>query len=497
MRTILAKLATRRAMGLFIGDKEVTLSHVAFTPAGPIEVARRSEPVGTDPIDTVLNRVLAQTTGKDAWRSAPLAVGLPVLRLFFSTRPIKSMNLDASPQTLLHEVLQSSNLVIDDMEVDMIKSQPGKQAVASITATQKRYIRPILDGLEACGRRPTQVEPAPFALLRSALRRHRTPRRARSALRIFLGAAHGLGILTAMDSPLAWRYFALRPGTEGTEIASIVSSMRTLSRYYGVEPEPDLVMVHGRPDLHRLEDTPEWPRGQIRMRRSDAPAFDPAETAFGLALGCHAEEAGFNLARSLKPRVSVYRVVPVGQAAVQLGALAVASFLLQGRHDDYSRQLLAVRTSAERPAWFKDQSSGDLEKERAQLATRTESLQRYLGGRILWSNCLHDVAAFLPATMTSSAIQGHAKLGEGKHAEGPIRSLALSMRAPITGGGVVPPEVDAYVSDLRASQVLRKSLPQIRLLGLHWVTDEQDRKPYLAFTVNCQSEPEKKAQAKP
>ena len=73
-------------------------------------------------------------------------------------------------------MLRSSNLVIDDMNVDMIKSQPGKHPVASIIATRRKYLAPILNGLESCGVRPSQIEPVPFALLRAAFRRHRPVR---------------------------------------------------------------------------------------------------------------------------------------------------------------------------------------------------------------------------------------------------------------------------------------------------------------------------------
>ena len=139
------------------------LSLSAFTPLGPVEMECRREPVQGEWIDVAFPASWLRCSSAKPWRNAPIAIGVPVLSVFFSTRPIKSMNLDVEPQVLLHEMLRSSNLVIDDMNVDMIKSQPGKHPVASIIATRKKYLTPILGGLESCGggRRRSSLPPSP------------------------------------------------------------------------------------------------------------------------------------------------------------------------------------------------------------------------------------------------------------------------------------------------------------------------------------------------
>ncbi|SIO12675.1 hypothetical protein SAMN05444166_2594 [Singulisphaera sp. GP187] len=496
MKKLLGKLATGRAIGLMIGHRELVLSQVAFTPIGPLEMGRRTEPIEGDTIDVVIPRILAPVLESEAWKNAPIAIGLPVLSVFFSTRPIKSINLDAAPQILLHEVLRSSNLVIDDMDVDMIKSQPGKLPVASIIATRKKYLAPILHGLEKCGVRPSQVEPAPFALLRAAIRRHRTDRGTKSSLRIFLGAESGLAMLTAQDQPLAWRYFEMLEGEEATAVVSSVRSLRTLSRYYGVDTPPDLVWVHGRPELLHLDDTPQWRETHLRMQRFDGPGFNAADTAFGLAMGCHAEAKGLNLARSMRPRDSLLRLLPLGQIGLLVVTMAMATVFLQSGQDELKRNLYAVQTALINHKWMKNHSVADLEKEKASQTIRAKAIQQYLGTRIFWTDCLREISTPLPSTMTVSTVSGHCKLGDTKRDMTNDRLLALNMHAPITGNGVVPAEIDTYLAAMRSSQVIRKALPQIKLSALRWGTNGRTYRPFVAFTVTCQAETKKKPKAK-
>ena len=101
------------------------------------------------------------------------------------------------------------------------------------------------------------------------------------------------------------------------------------------------------------------------------------------------------------------------------------------------------------------------------------------------------MTAALPATMTVTSVKGRCKLGDAKNAKTNDHLLSLSMR-PITGDGVVPAEIDTYLTAMRSSQVIRKGLPQIKLSALRWETDMKTVRPFLAFTVTCQAEARKK-----
>jgi hypothetical protein len=501
MKSLLVKFTHSRAIGVLIGERAITASLVAFTPIGPVEVDRCSRPVGDEPLDAAAAAAVAPLVRPKAWRAAPVAIGLPALRVFFSTRPIKSLNKDASPQVLLHEVLQSPNLVIDDMAVDMVRSQPFKQPLAGIIATRRKYLGPILEALEGCGVRPSRVEPAPFALLRAALARHRTPRRVKSALRVFVGSGEALAVLTADDLPLAWRSFPLPSGAEETAMVSAVSTLRSLSRYYGVDEPPELVMLHGRVDATRSRDAScsrdavESPARRLLARRFAGPGLEDAAIAFGLALGCQQDVERFNLARASRPRGSLAGLVPWRQLVAQLGVLGMATMVLFQHEGDLGRRLADVRRRQEAHAWLAKQSVSDLGAERSRLAAQADTIRHYLDTRILWTDCARDVAERLPENMALAALEGHGVyVAPGKKPAPNGRQLNLRLEAPIPAGTTIPSEVDTLLGSMRGSPVLRKSLPAVKLSTLKWGQEEGTRRPIAMFSILCS--PEEKAARK-
>ena len=127
----------------------------------------------------------------------------------------------------------------------------------------------MLTTLEHCGVRPFRVEPDCLALVRTAVQRHRLPRKAKTVLHVFLNEVQGLAVLAAATLPIAWRKFALPAGREGPEIFSVQRTLQALERHYGVEAPLDTVMIYGRGDLHaRLEE-------------------EAADEASGSAVRCH------------------------------------------------------------------------------------------------------------------------------------------------------------------------------------------------------------------
>jgi hypothetical protein len=496
MRSLLVKFTHRRAVGLVIGERTITTSLIAFTPLGPVEVERLVRPVGDEPFDAALTDAVTPLREQKRWRGAPVAVGLPALRVFFSTRPIRSLKQDATPQVLLHEVLQSPNLVIDDMAVDMVRSQPFRQPLASIVATRHKYLTPILDAVEGCGIRPHRVEPAPFALLRAAQARHRTPRREKAALRVFLGASEALAILTAGDLPLAWRSFPLPAGGELRAVASATKTLASLSRYYGVEEPPELVMLHGRPDLERSQDSVESPTRLVGARRFPGPGLDDAAIAFGLALGCQQDVQGFNLSRSLRPRGTLAALVPWRQLVAQAGILALATFLLGQHQAELGRMLADSRQRQASYTWLEKRPVSDLDAERSRLSAQVETIRTFLETRILWTACIRDLADRLPENMALASLDGHAeRVAPGKKAAAGGRLLTLRLEAPIPTGTTIPAEVDSLLASLRSSPSLKTSLPGVKLSALKWGLEESTHRPIASFSILCS--PEEKAVRKP
>lgn len=488
MKALLAKFPRRRAIGLHVGDREIALCRMAFTPMGPVEVERRVEPREPGSPTAVIRRMIEPLRASREWRRVPIAVGMPGMGVFFSTRPVQGQRAaeDQSPQVLLHEILQSANLNIDHMEVDAIRWQPGRRPLASVAACRKKAMAPILEALEDCGLRPHQVEPAPCGLLRTAVARHKTPRRCPTALRIFLGKEHALAILTAADTPLMWRYFTLEPGTEAKALLSTYRFVSNSYRVYGADAAPAAVMIHGRPDLLGVDDPTSWAGVPARVSRHAGPDYEAGEIASGLALGCHSQEATFNLARHLKPPEPILSLIPWGQMAVQAVTLTAATLVMFDHRSRLEQSYAAIRVEQTEFRWLQDLGAKDLRTEQTELRNRATAIEHYLATRILWTDCVREVAARLPSGMTVSNIDANAEFTEpGKSSKNSKRSLVLAVDAPIPPGGAISPEVEGLVDTLRDSPVLSETLPDISMAGLRWGASGPNKVPSASFTVLC------------
>ncbi|MEW4568899.1 hypothetical protein AB1L88_13625 [Tautonia sp. JC769] len=491
MKAILAKIPRRRSVGLHIGDREIALSRIAFTPLGPVEVDRQVEERTSGSPAPIIQRLLEPLRTSQGWRRAPIAVGMPGLGVFFSTRPVQLQRNaeDQSPQVLLHEILQSANLNIDHMQVDALRWQPGRRPLASVAACRKKALGPILEALEDCEIRPYQIEPAPCALLRAAVERFRTPRRCPTVLRVFLGREHALAVMTADDLPLMWRYFPIEPGSEGKAILSTYRFISNSFRVYGADTPPAALLIHGRPDLESLTDPGIWSGVPIRVLRHDAPAYDSGEIAAGLAMGCLPHLPTFNLARELRPPEPIFSLLPWGQMAVQASVLALATMLMIEHRRSLDREFIAVRAEQGQYPWLQSLDLPKLRQERDDLMQRTSSIERYLSTRILWTECNREIASLLPEGMVVTKMDGQATYevvgGKGRRSA-PKRSLTLAIDAPIPAGGAVSPEVEVLIESLRESPLLQKTLPDVGMAGLRWGAGGQSRIPTASFVIHCQ-----------
>ena len=179
MKSLLAKIVMGREIGVMIDDHEIAVSRVATTVLGPVELTRETAPLRTEQLEATLARLVKPLLPRRKLTRVKVVVGLPILRVFYSTRPIQGNNRDASPEVLLHEVLQSPTINIDELHVDLIKTQPGRRPLASLVSCRKKYLSNILAAFEAIEVMPMRAEPAPCACsgTRGGIARPGGPRR--------------------------------------------------------------------------------------------------------------------------------------------------------------------------------------------------------------------------------------------------------------------------------------------------------------------------------
>lgn len=485
MRALLNRLALRKDIGLAIGDREVAVSEVATTPLGRVEVARDREPVGDDGLAGAVGRVMARRFTKKELAKARVTIGLPALRVFFSTRPIQADNREASPEVLLHEVLQSPSLNADDMIVDMIRLRPGQRPLASIVACRKKYLSGVLSALGSVGVEPCMAEPSPCALLRDAARRLRPPGRSKAYVRVVLGDGQGLAVLmTAPEAPMMWRMFDLGAGSGPQAIRAAVASLASLGRFCGQEGEVDAVLIHGRPDLGPLAEVAEGEAlPGVKVLRHDAPGLDEAVIANGLAEGPGPGVASFNLVRTLGRGLSILDIFPWGQALIQAALLVAATLFLHHRLGDARAEARAARSEDDRYAWAAKTPTPKLEEERRDLEQKAEALRTFLATRIVWTAHTRDLATRIDPAIALTSFQGVAELEGGKSK--PKRALTLKLAAPTARAGSMPKEIDGFLRALRADPILKRDFPEIEMGDLRYVA-ANNGPPSAVFGVTCQ-----------
>jgi len=498
LRGLLDKLAFRQAVGVYVGDHEVTVSRVALGLAGPVELSSRTEPCEPEDLGAVLARLLKPlAAARKAFRPA-VSIGLPTLRVFFATKALQSTDHDAAPGMLLHEVLRSSNVNVDEMEVDLIKAQPGKKPLALLVAGRRKYLAGLLAAVTRCGFRPLRAEPAPFALVRLAAARWPGPRRARTVVRVFLGDGQGVAVLVAGEQPLSWRVFELPPGGEAAAVRSTAKAVQIIARFRGDIGAPDAVLVHGRPDLAGALGAADFLEALgPRSRCFPGPGYDPSSIALGLAIGCRQGVEAFDLSRALKPKAPFWQVFPVGDVAMQVALLACVTLFLDSKVGAARRTYRTLRAEAARHAWLGPVADDALRKEKTELGAKVEAVRGYLETRILWSAYTRDLSARLPETILMSSFDGLCEFEPGKRAR-PKKLFSFKLSTPISRGQGLPREIDGFLNGLRRDALLRRDFPDVKLSDLRWNPSAGVTRSAVAeFTVNCRPAPERPRPAPP
>lgn len=443
MRAVLSRIATHRAVGLALGEHELTISKVASTPVGPVVRASTTVPYTAETLPEVLERVLLPLLGRK--RRTPLAVGMAYSRVFYATR--RATGGDGSESEQLQGALSSANLSVDDFVIDSRRGQSNKLPVMRIAACRRNHMAQLVNLLRNLGIRPHRVEPTPCALVRLAERQYRGPRRAKTVLRVFLGSTHGLAVLIDGGLPVAWRTFGLPQGTEARTILSAARGLTTLSQHHGLELSLDYVIVHGRTDLHERLQAEQFPTEiETRVIWKAGPTMSSTDAALGLALGCFAPDPkAFDLSRTLKPAPPIKEIFPWGELAAA-GALIGAMTLLLSLHlVKLEESHVNLQAKNGQHSYMTGADIAKLEKEQKTLESKIDAAKKFLESRILWSTYTSDMSSRLPPHSTLVLFSGKNELPNAKK-KAPPGTMQFQGKAPLEEDGSIPRDVDALLS---------------------------------------------------
>ncbi|NQU25627.1 MAG: hypothetical protein HQ567_30440 [Candidatus Nealsonbacteria bacterium] len=490
MKSLLANVGLPKAIGLYVDDDVVYLSQIVGTPFGPVEVARDSERGGPDELTATTQRLVRRLFGRRGVGRMPVAVGLPGGRTYFSTRPIQNASSDPSPHVLLRESLRSSRLSVNDMVVDVVKTRLDKRLVASIVSCDKQYVTGLLDSLEQCNIRPCLAEPAPCALLRSAVKRRSAARGDKVVVRLFLHDAQGLAVLAVNDMPVVWRSFTLDPSDEASAMLSVSRTLVTVRKDCGIESALDAVIVHGRADLARLMDT-DWVQAELEapVQWLDGPSLEGPQVAFGLALaGLNEDARSFDLAQTLRPQSSLWELLPLREAVLQTALLLAAALFLADRCYSLEGSYASVAADTAQYPWLALTEESQIENEKRELTAKAAAVNKFLKNRITWTSYGRELASCLPTNVFLTSFEGASEMGTAATKRGkakPKKSLVLRGAVSVSPDGSIPKEIDRFLDTLREHPKLKEDFPIVELTDLKQPPCVGDENSVAFFTVVC------------
>lgn len=488
MLPLLAKIGLPQSIGLYFDGADVHATVLVATPLGRLQASTHVEPFDPDEPAAAVQRLLDQIPRRRFGRT-PVAIGVPIEETYFTSRPINVGGSEASPRVLLREALRSPSFQVDSMAVDVVKSQPDRRRVASIVACKKEFVEPLVSALQHDDLRLVRAEPAPCSLLRLAPQHLRPSRKDRVLFRAFLNETHVLAVVAAGQQPLMWRRAQLPRGDEASAIVTLIRSMVAAKEHCGLQTDPSVIVIHGRPDLKRLLDL-DGVREQtgLDLQWADAPALDSAQITFGLADGCFDnDEAAFDLSRKSKSPARITDLVPWPEIALFAGLILLMAAFLFHKLQGTSRATASLsRSNAQNVVAALPLQ--ELKTEKTNLQQRVVAAKGFLDSRILWSVCQRELADSLPDNIFLTSIHGINELpssGKKKKNTGPKKSLILKGAVVLPENGVIPHEVDRLLTALRTHPALTRDFDIIELADLKRLGASADDRQLAMFTVMC------------
>ena len=492
MRALWKRMRYRPAIGLVIDQEQIAMSVVASTPTGRVEIASDLQDYGVESVETVLRRMLEPWVPHRGSRKAKagpwVQIGLPESRVFQATLAITPANRLSSPQNFFLEAVQATNLRAEDRIIDLLKVEFYKQQLACLSAVPRAQIVEIMDMLSGLGTRVAVIEPVPMGLLRAAISDRPPPRGAKLSVRFFLSQKRALGVEVAGSQPLFWHPFDLIPGQECASILAAYSTLWMLGRHSKIGAPIDSVFIHGRPDLPPMLETENFKqRTGARLICRGSPSYDLASAALGVALNNPlVDDSGHNLARELRPEISIREIFPWAEVVVQGTLAGGISLLLAGGAADVETRYKNARGETSTMTWLKDQNQSKLESEKRSLEDRIRTLDAFQKTSVRWSSQLRTIAADTPETTIITSLAGDSEIDLGKANQGkPKKQLIVSFATPLSEDGAMPPEIDKFITALRAEPAILGHFPTIEVSGLRTGTLGSTGSKTAQYSVVC------------
>jgi len=317
-------------------------------------------------------------------------------------------------------------------------------------------------------------------------------------VRFFLGEIQAIGVLAAGAQLLFWHTFDLTKGDETTAILAAYSTLWMMGRHARITVPIDTVIIHGRPELALTQPQQEafGERTGARFVRCEQPAYDAAAAALGLSLANPlTDEAGLDLARTLKPPVTIRDIFPYAELVAHCALVGAASLFLIGVAAETNHRLHAIGGSLRTFPWLAKQEQAKLDAEKKTVQERLKAVNAFQDSRVNWSALLRTIAAAMPDSTLITTLSGDAEIeaGSGSHT-GPARAkkkLVVSFDTPLAGNGSLPQEIDGFLASLRGDATLKRHFPLIEVTGFRANPARQGVRRSASYSIVCLPSSEK------
>jgi len=488
------RIAFQPSIGLLIEEEQVAMSVTAATPRGRREVAREIQPCDEQSREEVLAKMLGPWVpppGAKHSRPKPwVRVSLPEARVFQAAVPITNSNRQSGAQNYFLEAVQATNVRVEDRIVEMVKLELGDRSLACVAASPRVVIESSIEMMSRLGTRVGLIESSPASLYRAGAYYQRSPRKSKLCVRFFLGKTQAIGVLGAGAQPLFWQAFDLTPGDETTAILAAHSTLWMMVRHARITLPVDTVIIHGRPDLKLKQQQKEnfESRTRARLIHCSQPGYDPAAAAFGLSLASiSSDEVGLDLARTLKPPVTIRDIFPYGELVAHCALIGAASLFTIGVAAESSHRFHAVDGAVRAVPWLKNQDQAKLDDEKKTIQERLKAISSFRDSRVHWSGLLRKIAVTMPESTVITSVSGDAEI-EARSGSGPARSkkkLVVSFETPLADNGSLPPEIDSFLAALRGDTTLKRQFPLIEVTGFKSNAGRQGGRASASYSIVC------------
>jgi len=468
------KLCWGRSVGVYLSSNRITISEVGSTLTGKKVLKQDTVKYDTKGPGCYLKDILEKHLSQRQRKSVPVSIGLGPEQTFFITC---LCNFEQNEKPSLKDLLEASRagsalepdqIVADYYKISKLKLM-GNQ-LWTLAACRYQLATELFTSVQNAEVQNVRLQPSPLSLLLTQ-KKHRSKKKWKVAISVFLHIAGGLAVLEIDGKPLIWREFVFSPEERSQKIKSAIRTIQAHSATSLNNPVIEGIILQGK-DASGLVETLIDDLG-MDVTAIDEEGYTDTQCSHSLALLAkkNNEQANLDLFRTLRDKPGIMDMFPWKRAISVALAVACMGFMMWQKLTGLTNQYNSLRRQNAEYKWSKGKRTGEISNERKQLLTEVEAVSKFLSSRVIWSDYLRDLPTRLPMNACLTNIWGVSEMKEmnkKKQGRKEKRSLTLRGITKFAEGIAAPQEIEVFLDSLRNVKLLRRDFPQVQLAEIKW-----------------------------